>query len=1103
MSCANVAARHPLGFGEDRPRSAAPWGDAMSLEERVAIFGEGGLTSSCSPSERPAGRAQIERWRREKPFERPGLLERKLAAYGISQAEAEEILALPEECFETAGGPPPWREDFEQAYREFGDAPLVFPEDPAAGVDFSSLLIVANPLVAWALNRLRGAMSEVRRADAPDAFSPAAIERAWLGVVRRRLARRIARVAALELGVARLEGRLEGETSQARYRNFFLRLNDPERALGLWREYPVLARHITEDLQTSVAAIREFLAHLTADWHAVEAALARGDRLGPLTDVSLNQGDAHGGGKGVIVARFESGETIVYKPRSLAVEVHFQSLLEWLNRRGAQPAFRTMTILDRDDHGWAEFIAPGACRDDAEVERFYRRQGAYLALFYALQANDFHAQNLIASGEHPMPIDLETLFHASPVRSDTHPIDRLVHRANEDSVMKIGLLPRRVWSRGEADGIDISGIGGGVAQTAPDPTLCWEAPGTDQMRVARDRFTMSGEHNRPLLLDQEVSPARYGETIGAGFAAMYRLLMSRRDELCSPGGPLRAFADSAVRVILRDTRTYAVLLEESFHPDFLRNALDRDLLLDRLWLRTVHQPHLTRAVPAEQRDLRAGDIPLFTTRPDSCDLWTSRGERIERFFEQSGVSAVEERLSRMSEADLSRQLWMIDASLSALDQAPRPAAVSKSPRRDSSQPITSGDLIAAASEVADRLAQLAVQDVDLAIWFGSRYVRERWSTDLVGLDLYDGLSGIALFLAYLGHVSGRPQHTELARRAFAAVERFVEDEGYRPPGVGGFSGLGGLLYATSHLAALWGRPELIGLGESLLARHADLLESDDQHDIVSGAAGCIAGLLSLHAVSGSEASLAAARRCGDRLIEAAQRDGSTASWTASRTAERPLAGFSHGAGGIAHALFQLSLASGEPRYRETAWAAIEFERTLFSPREQNWLDRRDGRSRQHGGESFMTAWCHGAPGIGLSRLAALGHGDDRTVRKEIAAAVSATLRHGFGRNHSLCHGDLGNLELLLEASRRLNDAPLSGQVSAVASGVLNSIRRNGWLCGIPLPIETPGLMNGLAGIGYGLLRLAAPEHIPSVLTMASPPAAYRLQQPAPRRPRVA
>lgn len=40
--------------------------------------------------------------------------------------------------------------------------------------------------------------------------------------------------------------------------------------------------------------------------------------------------------------------------------------------------------------------------------------------------------------------------------------------------------------------------------------------------------------------------------------------------------------------------------------------------------------------------------------------------------------------------------------------------------------------------------------------------------------------------------------------------------------------------------------------------------------------------------------------------------------------------------------------------------------------------------------------------------------------------------------------------------------------------------------GVPFNVETPGLMTGLAGIGYGLLRLADPQNVPSVLLLELP-----------------
>jgi lantibiotic modifying enzyme len=52
----------------------------------------------------------------------------------------------------------------------------------------------------------------------------------------------------------------------------------------------------------------------------------------------------------------------------------------------------------------------------------------------------------------------------------------------------------------------------------------------------------------------------------------------------------------------------------------------------------------------------------------------------------------------------------------------------------------------------------------------------------------------------------------------------------------------------------------------------------------------------------------------------------------------------------------------------------------------------------------MTAWCHGAPGIGFSRLKSLGHLDNPEIREEIDTALVTTLEQGFGHDHSLCHG---------------------------------------------------------------------------------------------------
>jgi lantibiotic modifying enzyme len=108
------------------------------------------------------------------------------------------------------------------------------------------------------------------------------------------------------------------------------------------------------------------------------------------------------------------------------------------------------------------------------------------------------------------------------------------------------------------------------------------------------------------------------------------------------------------------------------------------------------------------------------------------------------------------------------------------------------------------------------------------------------------------------------------------------------------------------------------------------------------------------------------------------------------------------------------------------------------------------------------------------------------VRREITQAVETTLASGFGDNHSLCHGDLGNLDFILQASEVLNNDKWRAAVQHMTARVLDDVERNGWKCGIVKPVETPGLMTGLAGIGYGMLRLAEPNVTPSVLTLSPP-----------------
>jgi lantibiotic modifying enzyme len=224
-----------------------------------------------------------------------------------------------------------------------------------------------------------------------------------------------------------------------------------------------------------------------------------------------------------------------------------------------------------------------------------------------------------------------------------------------------------------------------------------------------------------------------------------------------------------------------------------------------------------------------------------------------------------------------------------------------------------------------------------------------------------------------------------------------------------------------------------------------------------------------------------ARACGDHLLSKVQTTPSGIGWFCGDPNGPPLTGYAHGNAGIAAALIEIAALTGEPRFRDTALAAFAYERALFSPQEGNWPDL-----RPYAGGGFTMAWCHGAPGIGLSRLCTLRHMPDDTLRKELSIALATTAERGFGANYCICHGDLGNAELLLQFAQTTRESQWAERAKRVAAGVISDARRTGWICGNPLGVESPGLMTGLAGMGHMMLRMAEPEGVASALTLEPP-----------------
>jgi lantibiotic modifying enzyme len=205
-------------------------------------------------------------------------------------------------------------------------------------------------------------------------------------------------------------------------------------------------------------------------------------------------------------------------------------------------------------------------------------------------------------------------------------------------------------------------------------------------------------------------------------------------------------------------------------------------------------------------------------------------------------------------------------------------------------------------------------------------------------------------------------------------------------------------------------------------------------------------------------------------------------------------GYAHGVAGIACALGRVARETGESTFAQSAGRAWSFIDRQFLPEACNWPVSANATPDACGTTRSMMAWCHGAPGIVLGRLDRLVGMPDTTP--EIASALSAIARWPVGPVDSLCCGNLGRAEVLLEAGTQLGDAPLMGAARNLAMRVVTraAARRHFGLSssGFEYRIFTPGFFQGLSGIGYALLRLSSPSVLPSVLSFESVPPPARV-----------
>ena len=870
----------------------------------------------------------------------------------------------------------------------------------------------------------------------------------------------------------------------------FIRHHRQDGLTQLLEEFPELGRLISTVVLLWMEGSQELLERISKDRKTLES-LYGIPRNTPLTTIHQGLSDPHRGGRAVAILGFaEPGKKhhkIVYKPKDMAVDSAYQDLLRDINQSSSGTPLRTLTIHNGEGYGYMEYVSHQLAQDKKELEAFYKNAGRLTAVLHLLGCTDCHHENLIACGDQLLLIDTETLLEAEVHNhlnngSTKSPEPSDLQKRCQQSILRSGLLPQWIFLGAEKFAIDISALGISPPKQDTKKARGWLGLNSDGMMPGLIETTSDIPTSLPIGVGSANPFSRHLDEFCEGFRTQNQTLIRKKDQWLQGGTFLNRFKGLKRRIVLRATRVYFAIQRQQLEPAALRSPLVQAIKLEQLsrsFLLAEHKPLHWPVFAAELEQMQQLDIPFFTHQIDSDSLDLNQTQsKLPGYIQTSGLEAAKNRLQRLDHSEVEFQIKLIRGTCNAQTVRRNESTITSSntpENHHTTQTRSKADYQEAATKVMSCLTNLAIEDDGGQLeWLGMDLGAdgESFAFGPVGFSLYGGSSGVAILDHTLQRIKGiSPQRSPIQSGILQPIEQLAdqatEDQRlrwWRDQSLG-LSGCGGMLLALKCLGKTAWAQCLLQSGRQRF------LKADRQLDLIGGCSGLIGPLLHQN----SQVALDLAIHAGEHLLEQQQEDGS---WSNTATNTPGLLGFSHGAAGHAAALAKLHHATRDHRFLEGAKAALNYERAHFDAKEGNWPDFRN--SNESG--SFMSSWCHGAPGIGIAR-ACLWQTElwDEQCRDEIQTAIRTTSKTSEQlRSDHLCCGQAGIavvLEMLCDGPWGVdtNVADLGKETTRQIHGsILDRISNNRpeLICfaAKDTSLSLPGFFTGLSGIGLALLR---------------------------------
>ena len=542
-----------------------------------------------------------------------------------------------------------------------------------------------------------------------------------------------------------------------------------------------------------------------------------------------------------------------------------------------------------------------------------------------------------------------------------------------------------------------------------------------------------------------------------------------------------------VRHIYRSSGVYGELLKRTWEPSWMQDEHLREALYEKLSVAMKRNGVETadRITDSEIEAVLRGDIPYFYSRTDSCDLYADGEVVFPDFFRVNSMDHLRSRIDYLSKEDMAFEETLLRKAMTRVVEH-HPAGPELRQPVTKKKEISDEALLSHAGQIFRELEADAVYTPSGEVcWFGPDYFMKS-GMQLLGSGLIDGTAGLALFFAALHSISEdsdvKTKSALLIQRITARLDRYLDElcdlDVIRPntEDVSLANGLTGKLLSVYLIGRYMNDEYCRIMCRKMLSvvRKIDLRY--EGMDLLTGLSGLLK-LLCRYDEFYSQPGIPPFCEClAEQILVSADLPYQGKRLWRTQSANWPISGAGHGQSGVASALWMAGRRLQRQDFTEAALAGFQFEEEIYSAETGAWPDRR-ARERT---DAYMTGYCSGAPGIGLNAL--LLQYDNAGIT--LGRAVDNCLKEPLLSKDFLCCGNSAVIDFLLEAGLNTNNDELMEKARTRMAMVIERADCNGYyqcLSRSLSPVFSPSLFYGVAGIGYEMLRLAAPDRIESVL----------------------